>query len=186
MFPQLLYIEPTNFCKSQCYMCPARVGHREKGFMSLELYEKIVDDVHLNRIEFPSRFPPNFMIYIQGQGSPLLSKSLFDMIKYTKKRNIKIGFSTNAQELNKTNVEKLLKTGIDVLEFSVYALDREKYLHIHGVDGMETAFKNLLRFLYLSADYSITTIANILISERTLSEVVFLWLDRLKELRGDH
>lgn len=158
-------------------MCPARMGQREKGFMSLELYKKIVDDIHHARIEFPSRFPSSFIIYIQGIGSPLLSQDLFDMIKYTKERGIRIGFSTNVQELNETNAENLLKAGIDVLELSVYALNREKYRHIHGVDKMELVFKNMIRLLHLSRNSSIKIVANILVSERALSEVLFLnWL----------
>lgn len=172
VFPRLLYIEPTNHCTAKCYMCPSRVGVREKGFMDLELYKKIIDDVYpyIN----DSRFRSEFVIYLIGQGDSFMSKDLFRMIDYAKKKNLKTGLITTGLLLNKRNAENIIKSGIDVVEFSLYALDREKYANIHGVDKLELAFKNVIAFLHLSKNSKTEIIANVLHTNRNISEIGFL------------
>jgi hypothetical protein len=55
-FPRLLDVEITNSCNYRCLMCPTGTGSqtRDKGFMSSEVYQKLIDEVSPQRI--PLRF----------------------------------------------------------------------------------------------------------------------------------
>lgn len=170
LFPRLIYIEPTNKCTLECYMCPSRVGYREKGFMDLELYKKIIDDLRIDCLKVPSRVPTNQTIYLIGQGEPLLSDNIFEMIKYTKEAGFHVGFSTNGTVLTNEITKKLISTGLDKIDFSIYSSTHENYKKIYGYDLFEKVISNILNFLYVARNSSIYTEVHVLESKRTESE----------------
>lgn len=172
--PKLTYIEPTNNCVMKCYMCPSRIGHRKKGFMTLDVYKKIIDDMYNYNKENPSQVPSEQRIYLQGQGEPLISKDIFNMIEYAKKNKFKTGFSTTGAILTKEKSQKLIKAGIDTLEISCYSLNKNGYIKIHGKDMFDASFKNMIRFMHLNKKKSIPIKANILESVRSHRELDFI------------
>src|SRR3954462_2903705 len=42
--PEIVPIESTNICNAKCVFCPRDDMHRKHGFMSFELFRKIVDE----------------------------------------------------------------------------------------------------------------------------------------------
>lgn len=155
-------------------MCPMRLGHRKKGFMDFDLYKKTIDDLYSYRLTHKKRVPNSQHIYLLGQGEPLLSKDIFNMIRYAKSKNFTVGLSTNATVLTEETSRNLIETGIDVVEFSVYALNRKDYLWIHGKDLCTPTHNNMIRFIELAKDTPIKTYANILVSKRTESVITQL------------
>lgn len=84
--PLHIYIEPTNFCNLNCPHCSWRLMKREKGFMELEFYTKLIDQC--------KDFGINW-VYLFHLGESTLHKDLKDMIDYARKNGIKNRLHTN-------------------------------------------------------------------------------------------
>ena len=79
--PYSLSIEATAYCKLRCTMCANRKLKRKKGYMELDLYKKIIDEV--------TSVSTNFNLWLNGYGESFLNADIFDMIKYAKDKKIK-------------------------------------------------------------------------------------------------
>ena len=108
--PAEIWIEPTNFCNLRCKMCPQSGGlTREKGFMNLELYKKIIDEV--------GKWKP--IIKLFNLGEPLLHPEIVNMIKYAKKKGCYVMINTNATLLNEKKSIDIINSGLDEISPSV-------------------------------------------------------------------
>jgi MoaA/NifB/PqqE/SkfB family radical SAM enzyme len=112
-FPRRIRIEPTNFCNIRCRICPTHdVPIEKKGFMSMSLFERIMDD--LERIK--SRAPFYVTLYIGGE--PLMHKQICDMISCASSRGHYTHLNTNCMLLTEDMSEKLIRSGLDLIMFS--------------------------------------------------------------------
>lgn len=85
-------IEPTNICNLQCPLCPTSQNmRREKGFLSLDKFKYIVDEVG----QVTKSISMNFA------GEPLLNKDIFKMANYAEEKGIKTMISTNTTVLDR-------------------------------------------------------------------------------------
>ncbi|MDP3990738.1 MAG: radical SAM protein [Candidatus Nealsonbacteria bacterium] len=112
-YPSILMVEPTNFCNLNCPLCP--VGNkslkREKGFMPLEGFKKIIDEL--------GDYLLNLTLW--NFGEPMLHKDIYEIIEYAKRKKIFIRLSTNGHFFNnKENIKRLVSSGLDNL---IVALD---------------------------------------------------------------
>lgn len=85
--PELLYIELTNKCNLSCKMCFSQSSKRIKGFMSLNLFKSVMDEISnlpistvvlhfggesfyhpkfLEFIDYASQYDMNYLIYTNG------------------------------------------------------------------------------------------------------------------------
>lgn len=115
IMPSFYIIEPTNYCNYSCPICPNRlyVDH-EKGYMSFDLFEKIVLQI--------KAFADIIQLYWVGE--PLLHPRIFDMISYCKANTrAKVMISTNGSLLSEDNCRKLVASGLDKLIVSMDAAD---------------------------------------------------------------
>ena len=89
--PPLIQVEPTNLCNLECPLCPtgSKSMRRERGFMSLETFEKIMDDLGDVLIT----------VYLFGYGEPFMNEDLPGMIKACTDRGILTLTSTNGHFL---------------------------------------------------------------------------------------
>lgn len=137
--PNILLIESTNHCNYDCIMCPRTNMKRKEGSMDFNLYKKLIDD----SVKFGIK-----SISLQGYGEPLLHNKLIDMIYYAKEKGISdVRFDTNAFLLNDKLSEDIIKSGLDVILFSVHGLDRESYRKVHGVDAFDKCVNNIRKFM---------------------------------------
>jgi radical SAM protein with 4Fe4S-binding SPASM domain len=109
-------------------MCPHTIMKRNKGVMSLENFEIIVDKVL-------SYYPGIEIVTITGFGEPTTDKTLLQKIEYLNKRypNIKIDLFTNGGLLTKDLSEEILKKNIRRINFSINSLEKN-YKKITGLD----------------------------------------------------
>ncbi len=71
--PIRLWIEPTSFCNLKCVMCPNKdLDRRDKGYMPLELFRKIVDEA--------AGFIHEANLIHRGES--LLHPDFFEMVRY--------------------------------------------------------------------------------------------------------
>ncbi len=96
-------IEPTNVCNLRCPMCPTSTLKRKRGFLSLDNFKKIIDDI-----------PGLKSINMGFAGEPLLNKELFKMIKYAANKGIYTVISTNSVFLGE-RIGEVLNSGLDTI-----------------------------------------------------------------------
>lgn len=136
--PLAIWIEPTNKCNLKCVMCPNSIIQQDKlGFMDFNLYKKIINQ--------SKTFLSYSTLCISGES--LLHPQLPEMIAYAKKNNIKIYLSTNATILTPKLSEKLIKSGLDWINFSFDGCSKEIYEKIRVNANFETTLNNVVNFL---------------------------------------
>lgn len=106
-------IEVTNNCNLTCSTCPhTYLSPDEKGFMNMDLFEKIVDEC--------SQFPALTSIAFTGFGEPLLHSQLIQMSRCVKDKKIPIVRTyTNGILLKEKSEDILLRSGFDEITLSL-------------------------------------------------------------------
>ncbi|MCC5929747.1 MAG: SPASM domain-containing protein [Cyclobacteriaceae bacterium] len=136
--PASMSIEPTTACNLRCPQCPSglRSFSRPTGSLSMELYQKIIDEnqQHLSYL----------MLYFQGE--PYIHPQFTDMIAYASARNIYTATSTNAHFLSEKNAEKTVLSGLNRLIISLDGTTQDVY-EKYRVEGNLEKVKEGLRNL---------------------------------------
>ncbi len=138
-FPNRITVELTNQCNVSCTFCPRQSVDMKIGFMSMELYKKIID-------EASEHLPVKLVIFFRGES--LLHPEFIECVKYAKDKGIgPIQYATNAFELTNDMSDKLLETGIDFISFSLDTLDPEIYRKSRLCGNLDISRDNVI---YLS------------------------------------
>jgi radical SAM protein with 4Fe4S-binding SPASM domain len=141
-YPDTIWIEPTNYCNYKCKYCPITTGlRRSKGFISLDLFQKIINDI--------SPFMKGRWISLHFLGEPLLHKRISELVRIAKDNGIKVLFFTNGSLLTIELFEILCCSGLDRLTFSLDATNKTDYeeLQVGGKwDEVITNVKNAVDF----------------------------------------
>ena len=124
--PKFLHIETTSICNAKCVMCAYSQMKRPKQIMKEDLFEKIIIDASKMGITW---------VNLQFYGEPLTDKNVFQRIHRLKDIGFKVKLNTNASLLNEEKCVLLMDTGIDQINISFDAFDRETYNRIRvGLD----------------------------------------------------
>jgi len=115
--PLALGIELTNHCNLRCPECSSGSGQmtREKGFMDLRLYEKVMSELS----------PYLFYVNLYFQGEPMLHPQFFSFL--TNDHAAFSVVSTNGQNLSVENAERIARSGLHKLIVSLDGMDQESY-----------------------------------------------------------
>lgn len=142
-FPHTIYLEVTNFCNAECIMCPNKSIQRKKGYMSWDLFKKLVDEC----FSFEKKVE-KLTFFLHKDGEPLLDPLLFDRIAYIKNKlkNSKVGINSNAALLTEEKAWKLIDSGIDQITFSVDGTTPASYEKIRRGLKYSTVESNINRF----------------------------------------
>lgn len=125
-FPRSVLMEPTNACNLRCIMCPAygeKVQRkRDIGFMSRNLWVKAIDEI--------GSWDANVNLDLHGAGEPLLHPDFLEMLAYAKsKKDITVGFLSNATLLNREMASSIIDIGVDWICFSVDGAEKHIFEH---------------------------------------------------------
>jgi radical SAM protein with 4Fe4S-binding SPASM domain len=139
-FPMLINIEVASVCNLRCIHCPSHKAMpgvespRKLGVMSIDMFEKIMDEVDL----YGKR-----RISLHKDGEPLLHKNIYEILARVK-RNVGhwVYLTTNGILLKQEIVDSILDAGIDHVNISIGAHSRELYREIRGGD-LDTVKKNV-------------------------------------------
>jgi len=142
--PTYLWIEPTNQCNLKCIMCPNGAGkvHVERGYMELDLFKKIVNEVH----------PHTSSIILAMGGESLLHPDLFEMIGYAEAHGIKVSLNTNATLLDREKMESMLKSGLSYISFAFDGFNKTMFEKIRRGADFEKTLGNIINFLHLKKE----------------------------------
>ena len=140
--PSVMMIENTSHCNAQCVMCPRELLSRERGFMDLGLFEKIIREVSGRK-----RKP---VTHLHGFGEPLLDKLLPERIRLAKACGIKHTYIvSNASLLSPDTSQKLIDAGLDTMKISFYGTDEESYNTTMKRLDFKVTLENVKDFLRL-------------------------------------
>ncbi len=148
-FPKLLIIETCNICNLECVMCPYTEMTRPKSTMSMELYQKIIDDAD---------FTGMTDICLNDYGEPLLDKFIFERIAYAKSRGMRVGFNSNGTLLLRgNNIKQILDSHLDWIVFSVDAVTKETYEKIRVGADFEQVVTGIAKLIQTKQEMGVAT-----------------------------
>jgi len=121
-FPMMCVLSFVYVCNALCPNCPytnseIRGDYKDAPMMSADTFRIIADECG----------PHGAWIRLSGGGEPMLHPEAVPLIEYALKAGAKIGLITNGSKFTEENGRRLLEAGIDMIEFSVDAMDPETY-----------------------------------------------------------
>ena len=158
--PTFVSVEPANFCQLRCPECPVGMGNKEQGtkskdssvsnhlgstsrLMSLEVFGKILLQVQASA--------HTMQFYFQGE--PLLNKQLPEMIAAAHKVGLYTIVSTNAQALNRSMAEALVRSGLSRVIVSIDGFSEESYAAYRVGGSLHKALEGLQHLANAKAEY---------------------------------
>ena len=134
-YPKNLMVELTNMCNLRCIMCDNRKMKRKRGFMTLDTYMRVLKNAKEIGIE---------MVGLYTTGESLLHPQIFDFIRMAKKWGFKyVYLTTNGIPLNKEKIDKLIKSGLDSIKFSIDAATKKTYEKLRPPGNFDKLYENV-------------------------------------------
>ncbi|MCE5248803.1 radical SAM protein [bacterium] len=128
-FPLMVLPQVSNVCNSNCVHCwfaenPKLRQRDGVRFMRGQLLRKIIDEI-------AAHTDPKPLMRITGAGEPFLMPGLTDILVYAAgEKNVRVGVITNGSLLTPDISHRLIDAGVEALEISADASDRESYERI--------------------------------------------------------
>jgi radical SAM protein with 4Fe4S-binding SPASM domain len=109
-----IQVEVTSYCNAACSYCPYTVlrDHWVNRHMTMETFGYIIPALKNAKLA-----------YLQGWGEPLLNTNFFTMVEHAKKAGCLVGTTTNGMILEKSMIESVIQSGLDILSFSLANTD---------------------------------------------------------------
>jgi sulfatase maturation enzyme AslB (radical SAM superfamily) len=145
IFPPMVFAEITNVCNLKCIHCPyPQISQKESYkplYMDFNIYKKIVDEV--------SGFK-SVILRLVCDGEPMLHPDFLKMIIYAKRKKISpLCFNTNGTLLDEQASREILHHGVDAVEISLDALNKDTYEYIRNGASFDQVMSNVHRFIRL-------------------------------------
>ncbi len=147
-FPSQIMVDITEVCNLACIHCPHPFfkvsDHYSKAMLDVNLNKKAVDEVN--------RYGKNLTKYIRytSNGEPLVHPKSYEMIQYAvDNSNTKVTLTTNGTLLNEKKMNKLLDTGINLIDVSIDAFENETYKKVRVGGNLNITKKNVLKIIEL-------------------------------------
>jgi radical SAM protein with 4Fe4S-binding SPASM domain len=143
-YPMMLVLSYVYPCNALCPHCPytnsnIRKEYRDAPFMPEATFKKIAEESG----------PFGAYLRISGGGEPMLHPQATELLVYAKAKGCKIGLITNGSLFDDDNTCALLAAGVDMIEFSVDACDKETYDVVRKGLNFEELKDNVRRMLRL-------------------------------------
>ncbi len=125
--PSKISVESGNVCELRCPLCPTgqRDGSASKGMLSLETFEKILDQLA----------PELITVRLYNWGEPLLNPDLVRLCELAYARRVSVKLSTHLNELAPEVAEGLLRARVKKIYVSADGASAESYaLYRRGGD----------------------------------------------------
>jgi len=155
-FPSQLNVDVSEICNLECIHCPhpqfKKSEHYAARLLGPDLNKKVVDEVASDG--------GGICEYIRytSEGEPLLHRLVFEMLGYAKKHSgTAITLTTNGVLLDENRCEKLLATGIDLVDISLDASTPETYAKIRVKGDLNVTRSNVQRLLALAHGRGVRT-----------------------------
>ena len=149
-YPVAAFMEPNLLCNLRCPACPTglRLNLRPTVSVKEELFKAAIDEVgdYL------------FQLYMYNWGEPLLHKQTPELISYAKAKDISIIMSTNLSlKLTDDYLERLVRSGLDVLTVSLDGMTAETYSKYRRGGDFELVRENVRRIKAIKDRLGVST-----------------------------
>jgi MoaA/NifB/PqqE/SkfB family radical SAM enzyme len=120
-------VQTISWCNRSCSFCPSQKFSRKLEFMSLETYQRVLDE--LASLNFSGRFSP----YLQGE--PLLDNRLPDLVAMARHTlpQAKILIQSNGDALTVEKGLALFEAGLHKMIINCYDDNRDQVLRIQNL-----------------------------------------------------
>ncbi len=148
-FPSQVIIDTTELCNLACVHC----AHPE--FKKSDLYggrtlDPALNDKAVDEVRMAGKGICQYLRYT-GEGEPLIHPSIFEMVGYAVRHSGTTVTITTNGTLNKGDrLEKLMATGIDIVDISIDAYSPEVYAKIRVGGDLHVTRENVLRLIRMS------------------------------------
>ena len=147
-FPSQVVVDATEVCNLACVHCPhpefKKSEHYRARYLPAELNAKMVDEVRTHG--------QNATQYIRytSNGEPLVHPEIYDMLDYSVKHSgVLVTITTNGTIMREDRIERLLASGLHVIDVSIDAFTDEIYAKIRVNGRLETTRRNVLKLIEL-------------------------------------
>jgi len=131
-YPKSIILLPTARCNLNCISCNIGLRNLEKSVkQAFEKKKEIGIDEWRSIVDKISFFNP--MISVSG-GEPFLYPGTINLIEYIKKKGLYCSVSTNATTLKKSDIQRIVDSGLDMLTVSIDGIG-EVHDQIRGMKG---------------------------------------------------
>ena len=155
-FPSQVIVDVTEVCNLACTHCPhpefKKTTHYGARYLSPELNTKMVDEVrdcgrgHAQYIRYTSN------------GEPLVHPKIYDMLQYgVEHSGVLVALTTNGTILHQERIEKLLASGLHIIDISIDAFNDETYAKIRKNGSLKVTRGNVHKLLNLRAEHQART-----------------------------
>lgn len=141
-FPYLVDIELTNHCNLECIFCWQQCMTRDKGFISEELFKKVVHECSQH----------NTPIRLIRWGEPFLHRKIISFLEYAKSEKLLVHITTNGLAMTNKHMKLIVDVGLDSLIVSFQGATKEQYEIMRQNHRYDELRGNILRMLEIRAD----------------------------------
>lgn len=148
-FPPCLQIEPSAHCNYRCIFCYqtdetfSGKGTGHMGFMSLDLFKKVVDQA-VGQVE---------AVTLASRGEPFMCPSIKEMLQYISGKFLALKMNTNASLLDEAKCHAILQADVRLLVFSADAASEPSYGQIRVRGKLDKVLKNVEMFREIKAKH---------------------------------
>jgi MoaA/NifB/PqqE/SkfB family radical SAM enzyme len=147
-FPSQLIVDVTEVCNLACIHCPHPEFKKSvfyaARYLEEELNAKLVDEVR--------DYGQGKCQYIRytSEGEPLVHPKVYDMLDYAVKHSgVYVTLTTNGTIMNEKRIEKLLDSGLHLIDTSIDAFKPETYAKIRVNGKLDVTRANVQTLLRL-------------------------------------
>ncbi len=136
-FPFLVDIELTNHCNLACIMCPRHAMKRDKGFMSEEIFKRIIDECAKHKTP----------IRLIRFGEPFLHPNIIEFCRYAKSKKLMVHITNNGLAIKESHINALVDLEVDSVIFSFQGTTKERYQAVRNnclYDKLSNAIRRLV------------------------------------------
>ncbi|MDD5240729.1 MAG: radical SAM protein [Sulfuricella sp.] len=155
-FPSQVIVDVTEVCNLACIHCPhpefKKSEHYASRYLDLDLHHKMVDEVREH-----GRGSTQYIRYTSS-GEPLVHPKIYDMLDYAVKHSgVFVTLTTNGSIMKEKRIEKLLTSGLHMVDISIDAMNPETYARIRVNGDLNVTRQNVLRLLEMKRDIGAET-----------------------------
>lgn len=145
-FPSQILMDITEVCNLACTHCPhpafMQSQHYEGRHLDPELNEKMIEEVRLH-----GKGKTQYIRY-SSNGEPLVHPNGYEMIQSAVDRSgVHVTLTTNGKIMNEKRTQKLLESGVHLIDISIDAFKPETYAKIRVKGNLTVTQGNVLRLL---------------------------------------
>ena len=143
-FPKVVLIDTVSFCNLKCSMCVHKDMTRKKGFMSWNLFKKIIDEIAME-----DKSARVWMVFF---GEALMLKkrkpSIFDMIVYAKNKGLEdVVMNSNGNLLDREAARGLIESKLNAIYIGIDAFKPETYEKVRIGGNYKETVNNITRLI---------------------------------------